>query len=347
MCVFVHSFFCVPVVGHVCIVSNVDHILLPTTSQACVDQLHLIPLYNSNIKHPTPTYCSPRNTTPHPHTHPHTHSPTHTLTHTHTHPPTHSPTHTLTHTHTHTHTHSHTHTLTHTHTHPHTHSHTHTLTHTHTHTHTHSPTHTLTHTHTHTHTHSPTPPQVDIWALGVTCYELVTGWFPFDGADKAEIKKAILDNRMRPFPGQGLSPQAISFIKVMLQPNPDARPSADALMNHVFVQSHLHGVQLLKTPTGRRPFSLHVKAGGGGGGKQGGQGGKHGMRGVGGGGGDVMPCVSHNCMQSCLYMCAIIFIHAVVYTPYTNTPRRYQHIPTHQHTHPKTHQHAYFHRQGA
>lgn len=101
---------------------------------------------------------------------------------------------------------------------------------------------------------------MDIWALGVTCYELVTGWFPFDGADKAEIKKAILDHRMRPFPGQGLSPQAISFIKAMLSPHPDARPSAEALMNHVFVQSHLHGTPLLKAPT-RRGVALQVRAG--------------------------------------------------------------------------------------
>ena len=111
----------------------------------------------------------------------------------------------------------------------------------------------------HTHMCDPST-QVDIWALGVTCYELVTGWFPFDGADKAEIKKAILDHRMRPFPGQGLSPQAISFIKAMLSPNPDARPSAEALMNHVFVQSHLHGTPLLKAPT-RRGVALQVRAG--------------------------------------------------------------------------------------
>lgn len=65
---------------------------------------------------------------------------------------------------------------------------------------------------------------------------------------------------MRPFPGQGLSPQAISFIKAMLCPNPEARPSAEALMNHVFVQSHLHGAPLLKAPT-RRGVALQVRAG--------------------------------------------------------------------------------------
>lgn len=80
----------------------------------------------------------------------------------------------------------------------------------------------------------PTNEKVDIWALGVTIYELVTGRLPFEGKDKPEIKRNITSNNLAPLPSF-LTPQCQSFIKAMLTWGVDERPSCAQLLQHPYI----------------------------------------------------------------------------------------------------------------
>jgi hypothetical protein len=77
--------------------------------------------------------------------------------------------------------------------------------------------------------------RVDIWALGVLAYELLTAQRPFQGASLQQLSLAICEGQYRPLSEHALSsklpPQASSFINQCLQVAPDAR-FASALAAH-------------------------------------------------------------------------------------------------------------------
>ena len=58
-------------------------------------------------------------------------------------------------------------------------------------------------------------PSVDIWALGVLLYFMVTGTMPFKGSTVAALKKSILDGRFE-LPGH-LSDDCMDIIKSILK----------------------------------------------------------------------------------------------------------------------------------
>lgn len=74
--------------------------------------------------------------------------------------------------------------------------------------------------------------KVDIWALGVTLFELVTGKLPFNGKDKNAIKGAIRNYQMSSFPGC-VSIGCRNIIMDMLSYKAEDRPSAFTLKRRI------------------------------------------------------------------------------------------------------------------
>ncbi|KAK8847184.1 hypothetical protein M9Y10_019767 [Tritrichomonas musculus] len=91
--------------------------------------------------------------------------------------------------------------------------------------------------------------EVDIWAIGVAAFIMLTGRPPFDGIDKEVVYEKIRSGDFR-FPTQfSLSYEAKDFIKSTLRIDPRKRPSAIDLLTHPFlIRIDKEQVQLYKSP---------------------------------------------------------------------------------------------------
>ena len=72
-------------------------------------------------------------------------------------------------------------------------------------------------------------PSVDIWALGILLYLMVTGGMPFKGTTVAELKNAILDGHFE-MPDY-LSQSCIDLIVGILKRRPDWRLTLQQVQN--------------------------------------------------------------------------------------------------------------------
>ena len=83
----------------------------------------------------------------------------------------------------------------------------------------------------------------DIWSLGILCYEMLVGNFPFDGENINEINDKMKKG-IYPLP-LSLSQEAVFFIQSMLQENPEKRLSCNELLKQDFINKDLFLFQIM------------------------------------------------------------------------------------------------------
>lgn len=78
--------------------------------------------------------------------------------------------------------------------------------------------------------------KADVWSLGAVFFEMLTGFQPFTGMNKEDLKRNIeRGNYMFP-KNIHLSLEGLDFMNCCLQHNPDERMSWDDLMRHSYLQ---------------------------------------------------------------------------------------------------------------
>ncbi|XP_029015480.1 serine/threonine kinase 17a like [Betta splendens] len=90
--------------------------------------------------------------------------------------------------------------------------------------------------------YEPISTATDMWSIGVLTYVMLTGESPFLGDDKQEtflnISQVNVDYSQDTF--EGISPQAVDFIKTLLVKNPRKRATAEECLQHPWLNPYPH-----------------------------------------------------------------------------------------------------------
>jgi serine/threonine protein kinase len=78
----------------------------------------------------------------------------------------------------------------------------------------------------------------DIWSLGCTIIELLSGTPPYYELNQIQAMYAIVNDRHPPLGKLTLSPELADFLELCFQANPADRPSAATLLQHRFITMH-------------------------------------------------------------------------------------------------------------
>ena len=85
--------------------------------------------------------------------------------------------------------------------------------------------------------------KVDIWSLGIICYQMLTGNIPFNAYNNQELLQKFEEGTYK-IPSN-LSKESISFIISMLQYEPRNRQTAKNLLNHPFLKKNVNEFSFL------------------------------------------------------------------------------------------------------
>ena len=87
--------------------------------------------------------------------------------------------------------------------------------------------------------------KVDIWSLGIICYQMLTGNIPFNAYNNQELLAKFEEGTYK-IPSN-LSRESISFINSMLKYEPSNRQAATNLLNHPFLNKNINEFSFLST----------------------------------------------------------------------------------------------------
>ncbi|EDV21284.1 uncharacterized protein TRIADDRAFT_30577, partial [Trichoplax adhaerens] len=80
--------------------------------------------------------------------------------------------------------------------------------------------------------------KVDLWSLGILCYEFLVGCPPFETKTHEDTYKRIIKVDLK-FPENKLSPEAMDLIRKLLCRKPSERLSLDGVMSHPWIVKHV------------------------------------------------------------------------------------------------------------